>query len=262
MSAGAGGRESSTPALPAGVRTIRESAVRGPVPLYRNPEWSEAFPWLLQGTTGRGPQGDFDLGLFGASPVGETLERWRALRRAVGIAGAVHSRQVHGRELFHCDDAVPGLLVLDGYDGHRTSRADVLLTVSVADCVPIFLLDPGRRRIALLHGGWRGTVAGIVGRGISALGADPATLRIHLGPAICGRCYEVGPEVHTALGLEAPTGARPVDVRAVQVGQAVEAGVPAASVTVSEHCTLCGRGFFSHRGGSAARQMGVMALRP
>lgn len=252
----------ATPALPDGVRTVREVRSPGKIPLYRQPEWERAYPWLIQATTGRGEDSSdgFDLGLFGDAPVGPVLERWGLVREALGTQRAVHSRQVHGRNISGHEDASPGLLVLDGYDAHWTARAGILLTVSVADCVPIFLVDPGRRRVALLHGGWRGTAAGILARGIEALGGDPADLKLHLGPAICGRCYEVGPEVHAALGLPRPDGKRPVDVRAVQAIQAIQAGIPASSITLSEHCTLCGGGFFSHRAGSSSRQMGVLAL--
>lgn len=235
------------------------------MPVYGHPEWPAAFPWLAQGTTGRGEGAEpFDLGLFGESPVGPTLARWRALRESLGFASAVHAHQVHGADLLsHDAEPGPGLRITHGFDAHLTSRAGLLLTVSVADCVPIFLVEPERRRVALLHGGWRGTAAGIVARGIERLGGDdPSGLHVHLGPAICGGCYEVGPEVHAALGLPVPEGNTPVDVRSVQAAQAIAAGVPADRVTVSEHCTKCGSGFFSHRGGDAGRQMGVLGIRP
>ncbi len=259
MSPGSPPEDAPTPGLPGGVRALRERRAPGPVPLFHHPEWGPEFPWLVQATTGAGEE-DFDLGLWGTAPVGAVLDRWRALRQAVGVRGAVHSRQVHGREIVYHDVAPAGLLVVEGYDGHATQQPGVLLTVSVADCVPIFVVDPVRRRIALLHGGWRGTAAGILPRGLAELGGEPGSLRVHLGPAICGRCYEVGPEVHRALGLPIPPDRRPVDVRAVQAAQAVAAGVPPSSITVSEHCTRCGSGFFSHRGGSPGRQMGVLAL--
>ena len=256
----AAGAHEATPPLPEGVRTVRERPVDGAVPIHVHPDWARTFPWLVQGTTGA--SGAFDLGLYGGTPVGTVLARWRALREALGVPTAVHSRQVHGAGIRRHGDPGPGLLVEDGHDGHVTDQAGVLLTVSVADCVPISLVDPERRRIALLHGGWRGTAAGILGRGFDALGAEPASVWVHLGPAICGRCYEVGPEVHEALGLAPPPANTPVDVRAVQAREAVGRGVPPRQVTVSEHCTLCGSGFFSHRGGSGARQMGLLAVRP
>lgn len=250
------------PPLPAGVGTVMEPTAPVDIPLHVHPAWADAFPWLVQGTTGHGGDDRFDLGLFGDTPVGTALGRWRALRAATGMPGAVHARQVHGHEVRVHPDATEGLTVIDGVDGHVTAAAGLLLTVSVADCVPISLVDPGARRIALLHGGWRGTARGILAAGLDRLGGDRRSVRIHLGPAICGRCYEVGPEVHAALGLPDPGAPAPVDVRAVLAWQATQAGVEPGHVTLSDHCSRCGAGFYSHRAGSSGRQVGVLGIRP
>lgn len=258
-------QHAATPPLPGGVRRVREAPADLPIPLFVHPEWQDAFPWLVQGTTGAGDGSEpFDLGLFGRGSVGAALGRWRALREATDLPAAVHARQVHAAAVrSHDVSPVEGLLIIEAADGHVTGRAGLLLAVSVADCVPISIVDPERRRIALLHGGWRGTAAGILAAGLDHLaeGGRTGRLVVHLGPAICGRCYEVGPEVHEALGLVAPTRNQPVDVRAVQAAQAVARGVPPEQVTVSEHCTRCGDGFFSHRGGDPERQMGVLGIR-
>lgn len=251
----------STPALPDEVRRVRERPGGGEVPLHSLEEWTDRFPWLVHGTTGSGSDRAFDLGLFGEAPVGESMARWRALRTETGMPRTVHSFQVHGRTVISHETDEPGLYVSEGADGHVTDRPGILLTVTVADCVPISLVDARRRRVALLHGGWRGTAAGIVEAGLAELGGDPAHIHAHMGPAICGRCYEVGPEVHAALGLPVPAGNTPVDVRAVQARQLCSSNVPAGQVTVSEHCTRCGEGFFSHRAGAAGRQLGVLGIR-
>jgi polyphenol oxidase len=251
-----------TPGLPGGVRQVLEELRDGPVPAHVHPDWARELGWVVHATTGRGADAPFDLGLFGATPVGEALDRWRTLRQAMGTSRIVHSRQVHGNRVQHHGDGPPGLSISDGFDGHVTDRPGVLLTVSVADCVPISLVDPRRGRVALLHGGWRGTARGILGAGLDRLGGDRAAVLVHLGPAICGACYEVGPEVHEALGLPRPAEPAPVDVRAVQARQAIEAGVPAENVTVSRHCTRCGDLFFSHRAGSPGRQLGLLGIRP
>jgi polyphenol oxidase len=250
------------------IREIREEALPGVVPLRVHPEWLDRFPWLVQGTTWAGAGDEpFDLGLSGEQPVGRVLGRWRELREGLGLPSAVHARQVHGAEVrTHRGSLPPGLTVMEGFDGHLTELPGVLLTVSVADCIPISLVDPGRRTVALLHGGWRGVAGGIVERALSLLadgGAPPASLVAHAGPAICGGCYEVGPEVHAAIhpGLPAPPAPMPIDLRAAVAQRLRAAGVPAEAITLSAHCTRCGEGFFSHRAGSAARQMGVLAIR-
>lgn len=261
------------------VRIEREERLPGAVPLYVHPSWAARYPWLVQGTTGRGGEvleavggaaaaGSFDLRLFGSLPVGVMLERWRHLREATGCSRAVHARQVHGaRVLVHEEGGPPGLFIADGYDGHVTRTPGVLLTVSVADCVPIFLVDPDRRAVALLHGGWRGIAAGVLEEGVAALrelaGSPADALELHLGPAICGDCYEVGPEVFQALGLEPPPRPAPVDLRAVLVHRALQLGIAAGRITVSAFCTRCGGSpFFSHRAGCGERQVGVLGIRP
>lgn len=246
---------------------IREERVSGPVPWYVHREWAARFPWLIQGITGRGDDPEpFDLGLSGSVPVGTALGRWRALRDALGCDRAVHARQVHGATLLWHGQGTPGLVLAEAADGHATRTEGVLLTVSVADCVPVFLVDPEERAIALLHAGWRGTAAGILEAGVEALvaaGSRAAALHMHCGPAICGDCYEVGPEVHDALGLPVPARPAPVDLRAALVDRAVRLGIDPANITVSEHCTRCGPSpFFSHRAGHAGRQFAGLALRP
>jgi hypothetical protein len=255
---------------PAAARTVAEVRAAGDVPLWVHPEWAERFPFLVQGTTGRGEGGEpFDLGLSGEQPVGAVLGRWRALAAGTEMETVAHARQVHAADIWiHRERGAPGIVVMDRFDGHVTDRAGLLLTVSVADCVPVFVVDPETRAVALVHSGWRGTAAGIVERAIHRLveswQSPPGRLWLHCGPSICGECYEVGPEVHAGVhpDREPPAGNTPIDLRAAIAARAVAAGLPPEHVSVSSHCTLCGDpDFFSHRGGSPGRQMGVLGVR-
>ncbi|HEX6926358.1 MAG TPA: polyphenol oxidase family protein [Longimicrobiaceae bacterium] len=252
------------------VSRVEEVRAAGDLPLWQHPEWLERMPWLVQGITGRGDEAEpFDLGLFGAAPVGAVVARWSRLRRATGMRRVVHSRQVHGAELrSHGPADEPGLLIGDGHDGHLTRSPGVLLTISVADCVPVYLVDVRIRAVALVHAGWRGIAAGVVERAIDRLrrwqGEGEPELWMHCGPSICGECYEVGPEVHAALvpNEPAPSRPEPIDLRAVVLERAAAAGIDVGRMSVSTHCTRCGPGaFFSHRGGSAGRQMAVLGVR-
>jgi copper oxidase (laccase) domain-containing protein len=154
---------------------------------------------------------------------------------------------------------------MESADGHASTEIGLLMTVSVADCVPISLIATQPRCAALLHGGWRGVAAGILENGIAALhelcGVRTEDLILHLGPAICGACYEVGPEVHRALGTGPVDGSAPVDLRAVLARRAKAAGIETTRISVSEHCTRCGGLFHSHRGGAPERQVAVLGLR-
>jgi YfiH family protein len=238
------------------------------VPIWTHADWRERFPWLVQGITGAGSSGPpFDLALFGQGRPGDVLDRWWALGRAAGATRIVHGHQVHGAVVRVHDDGSPGLHVAPATDGHVTRTPGVLLAVSVADCVPVAVVDPGTRAVALLHAGWRGVAAGILERGLQVLAERmqvPAEdVHVHLGPAICGRCYEVGPEVHRGLGLTEPATPEAVDLRAVLADRALAAGVRGDRLSASTLCTRCGDApFFSHRGGRPERQIAFLGVAP
>lgn len=237
------------------------------MPALVHGRWREELPWLVQGTTTRWARGaEFDLGLYSdGSPAERVREHWSRLLASTGMRAGLHARQVHGAEVRTHASSATGLNLVDPCDGHVTAQASVLLAVTVADCVPVSLVDPVMRRVGLLHAGWRGTAAGVLERGAAAMGEGTSArdLRVHLGPAICGRCYEVGPEVFAALGEPAPAGPAPLDLRAVLARRAVVLGVAPEHVTVSAHCTRCtGSELFSHRGGDRGRQVGYLGIRP
>jgi polyphenol oxidase len=227
------------------MRIITEER-RGDVPLFVHPEWEQRFPWLVQGITCR------DAGNFSGSQRPSQLEK---LRKALGFDSVAMARQVHGATIAIADEHGRP----DSYDGLITNEAGVLLAVSVADCVPVFVVDEKARRVAALHAGWRGTAAGIMGKCIEIMGND---VHVHLGPAICRDCYEVGPEVHVALGLPQPERNTPVDLRGVLVDECMAAGIPEAHLTTSSWCTRCGEPpFYSHRAGHPERQVAVIGIK-
>ena len=111
----------------------------------------------------------------------------------------------------------------------------------------------------MLHCGWRGLAAGIVGAGSTAVGATDAAI----GPGIGPCCYEVGDEVLGAvrgLGPGSPTG-RMLDLAAVARRLLERAGVE--RIETAGLCTSCEPElFFSHRrdGGRTGRQAGLAWL--
>lgn len=178
----------------------------------------------------------------------------------------IHAPQPHEADVVvHEGVGGAGLHLVDAADGHATAQPGVLLAVTVADCVPVFIVDERTRSVALLHAGWRGAAAGIVERGVEvmrrAFGSAPPDLFVHLGPSICGSCYEVGPEVFDALGRPVPDRPTPIDLRVVLAGRARELGIAHARTTTSEHCTRCTASpLFSHRGGDAHRQAAFLGV--
>jgi len=210
-------------------------------------------------TTGR-QSGSFGLGT--EEPVREVMARWSRLREELATGGATRlatASQVHGSRVVIHGTEWEGWLRVDGADGHAAMGRGTALAVTVADCVPVFIAHPSGA-VALLHSGWRGTVARIIEHGIAAIvhrGVPASELRVHLGPSICGSCYEVSPDVYgrlTGRSVDRPT---TVDLRGVITDHARAAGV--RHISTSAHCTRCdNERFFSHRAGDAGRQLGVI----
>ena len=246
-------------------RAVRETPTPSAVPRFEIPSWQEKFG-VVAGITGRGsPEGrGFDLGLWSKEPVGEVMSRWLALRRAMASFHAiVLGNQVHGVEIMRID-AGTGWIQIEGIDGWITTTPGILLTVTIADCVPVYLVAPGRG-IALLHAGWRGTAGEILGRGLERLRSAVGSrhdIVMHCGVGICGACYEVGSEVMTGCGVP-PLGAGPwhLDLRSRLVEQAAALGLK--QVTTSSWCSAHDRTtFFSHRasGGTDGRMVAYMGF--
>lgn len=211
--------------------------------------WRGAYG-LVAGVTTRGDDGNLGFGTpDGADRVSA---RWRSFiaSQRPAFRAAVLSHQVHGsRVASHTVYPGDGLLLLDGYDGHLSTAAGLLLTVTVADCIPVYLAHPKSGSVALLHAGWKGIAGGVIEAGIKELlarGASAGDIVMHCGVGICGDCYEVGPEVVAAVSGVAAAGPRHLDLRAAIVARARAAGL--REVTVSAHCAAHEPElFYSHR---------------
>jgi YfiH family protein len=159
---------------------------------------------------------------------------------------------VHGRKVARVD-APAG--VVTGCDGLVTDRPGLPLLATFADCYPVLLFDPVHPALALVHSGWRGTAAGVVGEALDRLreeyGSRPEELLAGLGPGICGRCYEVGEEVAAAFPAEhlAPgrDGRFLLDLRSALHGQLEAAGVPPVQIHDLPFCTKETPELASHR---------------
>jgi polyphenol oxidase len=109
---------------------------------------------------------------------------------------SVNMRQVHS-SVIHRVDQLPAPLIHG--DGVVSNRAGFVLSVRVADCLPVLLADPVHRAVGAFHAGWRGTLARIVEKGVGELrrnfGSDPAEMKAAIGPGIHRCCYEVSEDL-------------------------------------------------------------------
>jgi len=103
------------------------------------------------------------------------------------------ARQVHGERVAVLSD--PVTQESPDTDGLLTAIPGLCLGVYVADCCAIYLVDPVKRAIGLLHSGRKGTELGIARRAVETLaaefGSDPSDLVAQLSPCIRPPQYEV-----------------------------------------------------------------------
>jgi YfiH family protein len=222
----------------------------------------EGLPAGIRAFTTTRAAGSF--GLVSSEPTTEVQQRWSALQddlAGIGVPRLASATQVHGADVVRHGSGWRGWLRQRGVDGHISNVPGTALAVTVADCTPVFIAHPVGV-IAALHAGWRGTAAGILRVGLDAMsefGCPAAECSVHLGPSICGGCYEVGPEVFEALTGSRPPAKGLIDVRAILADQAARRGV--RELTVSEWCTRHHNDqLYSHRAGDAGRALGVIVL--
>lgn len=149
-------------------------------------------------------------------------------------------------------------------DAAVTATAGCSLVVRVADCAPVVLVGAGT--VGVVHGGWRGLLAGVVAataEAMAGLGGPPRSA--HLGPCIRPGCYEfAGPEldwVARRFGEEVRAtttwGTPALDLPAALRAACAEVGVTRFDDTSG--CTACDRRWFSHRARQEPERQAVVA---
>ncbi len=155
-------------------------------------------------------------------------------------------------------------------DGLVTQDPYIILTLKVADCVPVFLHDPSKNIIGLVHSGWRGTVENIVLNAIQLMdknGTETGDIRCFLAPAIGICCYEVDWEVAKKFDDKAKV---KMEERKWRVGlheqirlQLASVGVQKKNIRSSDICTYESQGYHSYRrdGENAGRMFAFLRLK-
>ncbi|MCB9756803.1 MAG: peptidoglycan editing factor PgeF [Candidatus Omnitrophica bacterium] len=164
-------------------------------------------------------------------------------------------RQVHGNKILtiSAGDIPQQEGLIPQADGVVTNVPGVVLSVRTADCLPVFLYDPQKESIGLVHAGWQSSAQKIVKQAIAALkqnyGSCAVDLRVAFGPAIGVCCYEVGAEFATTFPGEVLVmgNKRYLDLPLVNKNQLLSLGVQPANIFDNASCTVCGKGFFSYR---------------
>lgn len=182
-------------------------------------------------------------------------ENWRRFSRALGFRReeVVHLRQVHGFRVVEVEGSSSGLPPEEG-DALLTFRPGPVLSVTVADCFPVFGISLSAPALFLAHAGWRGTAGGILRECLRSLrrrGIEGSEVLLLFGPGIGPCCFRVSPEVarlFPPVAVEEREGGFYVDLPLANAVQAREEGVREDRLVFSGLCTSCrGDLFFSYR---------------
>jgi YfiH family protein len=171
----------------------------------------------------------------------------------IGEKKVIAAKLAHTTRVEIVDRSSPNFF--EDTDGLVTKDANIYLSVTVADCIPVFLFDPGRKIVGVLHCGWRGIVAGIIESAIekmSQLEGEPKNLKIVLGPGICKRHFEIKDDVLNEFGkyskyTERSGGKIFVDLKGIIKKQLDVSGVRSENVEDIRECTVENLNYFSYR---------------
>ena len=145
------------------------------------------------------------ISLNTATTVGDTrdniIENRRRIFSVMGrpVESIFDVWQIHSSQIICADQPRPLDLLQQKADAIITDRPEITLFMRFADCVPIFLYDPIKKVIAIVHAGWKGTINNIISKSVEAMHARYQTqssdILAGIGPSIGPDHYEIGLDV-------------------------------------------------------------------
>ena len=245
--------------------------------IYQSPAIFSSFSNLIavqstrHGGSSSFPYSSLNLGLNTKDRRENILENRRFFFQSLGFQPeqVLHSHQVHGNRVLVGRRAG----AFDGYDAIITNQMNIFCSVTTADCTPILIYDAGRKVVAAIHAGWRGTVQQIVSNTLQQMKAEFNTQGrdcfAYIGACIDENSYEVGEEV--AVHFSSPYKRFDdykqkyfINLKAANQDQLLTFGIPNVQIEVSPFCTyLDNEDFFSHRKekGKTGRMLAVIGMR-
>lgn len=209
------------------------------------------------------------------------IENYRLLSDETGIPldCMVLTRQVHSDRIdivdkSHCGMGLVRKYKLGNTDGLITSGKNIALVTVHADCVPVYLYDPVKSVIALVHSGWRGTLLNIAAKAVKLMKdiykCNACDIIAGIGPHIRKCCFEVRDDVYGLFAGKFPdynylfetSGSKHrISLGGIITRSLTAEGLPECNIHDIERCTVCEKQlFFSHRGGNGNTGAGAAVL--
>ncbi|MFA5184497.1 MAG: peptidoglycan editing factor PgeF [Patescibacteria group bacterium] len=160
-----------------------------------------------------------------------------------------------------------------GYDALITDQPGAILTVTVADCLPLYFYDRAKQAIALAHAGWRGVLTPITKNVLAALathyGSRPADIEVFIGPHLQKCHFTVKEDVASQFvaypSLISRSDKIYIDLAGIVRQQLIEAGVRSEQIRSSDECTYeLADKYFSYRrdGGELQTMIAYLRINP
>lgn len=137
---------------------------------------------------------------------------------------------------------------IENTDGLITSTPNVILAITVADCLPIYFFDKQNNIIGLAHAGWRGVEQKIAVKILktmeSRFDTDPKNVFVKIGPHIKNCHFEIKDDVKEKFKeyknfVKDIGGTMFLDLASVVSKQLKEEGVASENINVTDECTSC-----------------------
>ncbi|MDP2927840.1 MAG: peptidoglycan editing factor PgeF [Candidatus Omnitrophota bacterium] len=190
-----------------------------------------------------------------------SLENRKKFLGSIGIdyRSLICAKQVHGKNIEYVTEENKGRGALDydssfaDIDGFITDKRAVPVAILTADCLSVFIYDPKRPAIAILHAGWRSTEQNISQEGLKGMqnkfGSQPKDVFVGFGPSIRSCCFEVEKDFKSnfGFGLLKKDGRVFMDIALINQRQLVDCGVKKENIFDPALCTFSDDNFFSFR---------------
>ncbi len=165
----------------------------------------------------------------------------------------IGAEQIHGKKVHTAPPGMSGYIKL-GVDGLISETPGQVLIAITADCLPILIYNPVKKKVAVLHAGRKGIKKQIIREGVLKM-EDPSSLLVGVGPHIKKCCYSFEKKYFKkTLGgfwepyVQEKEGKVYLDLTSAALEQLERAGVKKKNVEVSKFCTFChAERFFSAR---------------
>jgi hypothetical protein len=147
--------------------------------------------------------------------------------------------------------------VIPDCDGLVTDETGIALTVTAADCLPLYFWDKAKDAVGIAHAGWRGLAknmpAAMVRTMTTEFGTSPADIKAEIGPHIRACHFKVQDDVAEVFAdyqnaIVRRECGKFIDLAKIASTQLAAAGIPAANITANLDCVYCEQDkYFSFR---------------